>query len=83
MSSKRPSKTAIVGLASIAAAVFAIVGAASPASAHHCGTYGTHTRDGWCLKKIKSKWSAPRSSSGQATGKRQHMPLRLRMYYDQ
>jgi hypothetical protein len=65
----------------VLAAVVASAIVAAPALAHHCGAYGTHAGDGGCLKKIKSKGSAPRA--GQATGKRQHHPLRTRMYYDQ
>lgn len=81
MSSKTSSKATRAAPTAIAAAVLAMVMAVAPAAAHHCGPQGAHAKDGTCLKKIKA--SGRSTQAGQATGKRQHKPIRMRMYYDQ
>lgn len=80
MLNKRSPGPGLAAFAAVAMAAFATVGV-SPAGAHHCGSHGTHARDGGCLKQIKSPQKP--QQSGQATGKRHHQPFRARMYYDQ
>lgn len=63
-------------IAAGAAAMIAVAAAAPHAHAHHCGKYGTHTKDGWCLKKKPPHW--PKYPAAQSGGIKAKSPGTVR-----
>ncbi len=48
-------RASVLATAGLVAALIAMA-PTNPALAHHCGSYGTHTPSGWCLKTIRNPW---------------------------
>jgi hypothetical protein len=64
-----------VRISACAAAAVVVLSVTIPhARAHHCGNYGTHTKDGWCLKKKPPHW--PKYQKAQPGGLKAKTPNR-------